>query len=224
MFLFMYLLGIMSSIITIPPYKTAHMYQWAPYELFADVYIIAAIWLGIRGLLYKGGVKKTWKKALNCLYYVLLGVFYIFVYGLYIVDTFCLVKFGCTLNPSMLLLIGETTGNEASEFLQSYVTPDIIFSEVGLIALVPLLHAVIAGLMTYKPRWANWIRWTNKYYKHICGTIVAIAVGVCIYLTYPNKQMYLHTMSLETIGQVEHSLVGKTESHHRQGGGGQLFR
>ena len=31
MFLFMYLLGIMSSIITIPPYKTAHMYQWAPY-------------------------------------------------------------------------------------------------------------------------------------------------------------------------------------------------
>ena len=207
MFLFMYLLGIMSSIITIPPYKTAHMYQWAPYELFADVYIIAAIWLGIRGLLYKGGVKKTWKKALNCLYYVLLGVFYIFVYGLYIVDTFCLVKFGCTLNPSMLLLIGETTGNEASEFLQSYVTPDIIFSEVGLIALVPLLHAVIAGLMTYKPRWANWIRWTNKYYKHICGTIVAIAVGVCIYLTYPNKQMYLHTMSLETIGQVEHSLA-----------------
>ena len=207
MFLFLYLLGIMSSILTIPPYKTAHMYDWAPYELFADVYIISAIWLLIRGLLYREKAENRKRKVCNWIYRILLAVFYIAVYILYIADTFCFVKFGSTLNPSMLLLIGETTGNEAGEFLQSYITPDIIFSEVGLIALVPLLHAGIAGLMTYRPNKSHWAHWTNKTYKLIGGAAIAIAVGVCIYLTFPNKKMYAHTMSLSTIGQVEHSLA-----------------
>ena len=198
MFLFLYLAGIMSSILTVPPYKTAHMYQWAPYELFADVYIIATIWLLIKGLLYKEGATTVGRKMCNWGYHLLLAVFYVIVYVLYIADMFCFVKFGSTLNPSMLLLIGETTGNEAGEFLQSYVTPDIIFSEVGAIALVPLLHAIVAGC---------WKHLSHLPYKPFLGTAVAIAFGVCLYLTYPNKQMFLHTMSLETIGQVEHSLA-----------------
>ena len=167
MFLFMYLLGIMSSILTIPPYKTAHMYEWAPYELFADVYIISAIWLLIKGLLYRKEAKDWKRKTCNWIYRILLTVFYIATYILYIADTFCFVKFGSTLNPSMLLLIGETTGNEAGEFLQSYVTPDIILSEVGLIALVPLLHAasfMIKGsrfkglrVQKFKGAWQGWL-------------------------------------------------------------------
>jgi len=206
MFLFLYLIGIMSSILTVPPYKTSHMYQWAPYELLADVYIISAIWLAIKGLLYKEGAVTIGRKALNWTYRLLLAVFYVIIYVLYIADMFCFVKFGSTLNPSMLLLIGETTGNEASEFLQSYVTPDIIFSEVGAIALVPLLHAlslIFKAYMPYKPH----MPYMAKLNKQLCGAAVAIVVGVCLYLTYPNKQMYLHTMSLETIGQVEHSLA-----------------
>lgn len=207
MFLFLYLLGIMSSILTIPPYKTAHMYEWAPYELFADVYIISAIWLLIRGLLYREKAESRKRKVCNWVYWILLAVFYVAVYVLYIADTFCFVKFGSTLNPSMLLLIGETTGNEAGEFLQSYVTPDIILSEVGLIALVPLIHAGVAGF------WGYWTKRTNRAYKAysayklIGGVAVAVAVGVCVYLTFPNKKMYAHTMSLNTIGQVEHSLA-----------------
>ena len=207
MFLFLYLLGIMSSILTIPPYKTAHMYEWAPYELFADVYIISATWLLIRGLLYREKAESRKRKVCNWVYWILLAVFYVAVYVLYIADTFCFVKFGSTLNPSMLLLIGETTGNEAGEFLQSYVTPDIILSEVGLIALVPLIHAGVAGF------WGYWTKRTNRAYKAysayklIGGVAVAVAVGVCVYLTFPNKKMYAHTMSLNTIGQVEHSLA-----------------
>ena len=210
MFLFMYLIGIMSSILTVPPYKTAHMYQWAPYELFADVYIIVAIWLVIKGLLYKEGATTIGRKMCNWAYRLLLIVFYVSVYVLYIADMFCFVKFGSTLNPSMLLLIGETTGNEAGEFLQSYVTPDIIFSEVGAIVLVPLLHAGSFLFRAYRSNKSNETNRTNRNYwtyKHFCGGAVAIAVGVCLYLTYPNKQMYLHTMTLDTIGQVEHSLA-----------------
>ena len=204
MFLFLYLVGIMSSILTVPPYKTAHMYQWAPYELFADVYIIATIWLLIKGLLYKEGATTVGRKMCNWAYRLLMAVFYVIVYVLYIADMFCFVKFGSTLNPSMLLLIGETTGNEAGEFLQSYVTPDIIFSEVGAIALVPLLHAIVAGCWNHISHYSHL---SHLPYKSLLGTAVAIAVGVCLYLTYPNKQMFLHTMSLETIGKVEHSLA-----------------
>ena len=204
MFLFLYLVGIMSSILTVPPYKTAHMYQWAPYELFADVYIIATIWLLIKGLLYKEGATTIGRKICNWGYRLLLAVFYVAVYVLYIADMFCFVKFGSTLNPSMLLLIGETTGNEAGEFLQSYVTPDIIFSEIGAIALVPLLHAIVAGCWSHLSHLSHLPHFP---YKPIFGTAVALAVGVCLYLTYPNKQMFLHTMSLETIGKVEHSLA-----------------
>ena len=210
MFLFLYLVGIMSSILTIPPYKTAHMYDWAPYELFADVYIISAIWLLIRGLLYREKAESRKRKVCNWIYKILLAVFYVAGYILYIVDTFCFVKFGSTLNPSMLLLIGETTGNEAGEFLQSYITPDIILSEVGLIALVPLLHAGVAGFWAYRKNrvnGANRAYKANKAYKLIGGVAVAIAVGVCVYLTFPNKKLYAHTMSLNTIGQVEHSLA-----------------
>ena len=213
MFLFLYLVGIMSSILTVPPYKTAHMYHWAPYELFADVYIIAAIWLLIKELLYKEGATTVGRKMCNWAYRLLMAVVYVIVYVLYIADMFCFVKFGSTLNPSMLLLIGETTGNEASEFLQSYVTPDIIFSEVGAIALVPLLHAIVAGCWKHLSHYSH-LSHCSHYshpshlpYKHLLGTAVAIAFGVCLYLTYPNKQMFLHTMSLETIGQVEHSLA-----------------
>ena len=204
MFLFLYLAGIMSSILTVPPYKTSHMYQWAPYELFADVYIIATIWLLIKGLFYKEGATTIGRKICNWGYRLLLAVFYVAVYVLYIADMFCFVKFGSTLNPSMLLLIGETTGNEAGEFLQSYVTPDIIFSEVGAIALVPLLHAIVAGCWSHLSHLSHLPHFP---YKPIFGTAVALAVGVCLYLTYPNKHMFLHTMSLETIGQVEHSLA-----------------
>ena len=207
MFLFLYLAGIMSSILTVPPYKTAHMYQWAPYELFADVYIIATIWLLIKELLYKEGATTVGRKMCNWGYRLLMAVFYVIVYVLYIADMFCFVKFGSTLNPSMLLLIGETTGNEAGEFLQSYVTPDIIFSEVGAIALVPLLHAAIAGSWNHISHSSHYSHLSHLPYKSLLGTAVAIAVGVCLYLTYPNKQMFLHTMSLETIGQVEHSLA-----------------
>ena len=204
MFLFLYLVGIMSSILTVPPYKTSHMYQWAPYELFADVYIIATIWLLIKELLYKEGATTVGRKMCNWAYRLLMAVFYVIVYVLYIADMFCFVKFGSTLNPSMLLLIGETTGNEAGEFLQSYVTSDIIFSEVGAIALVPLLHAIVAGCWSHLSHLSHLPHFP---YKPIFGTAVALAVGVCLYLTYPNKHMFLHTMSLETIGQVEHSLA-----------------
>lgn len=105
-FLFLYLLGIVSSIVTVPDYKDAHIYDNAPLELFLDVYVLCAVLCLIPKALHIG------KRSLP-LRTMAKGVVYAVAYPLYIVDTFCWVKFGATLNPSMLLLMGETNSNEA---------------------------------------------------------------------------------------------------------------
>lgn len=194
LYFFMYLLGITSSILTIPPYKTAHMYSNAPWELLIDVYVLSAVVLLIP--------RRIKRFPLRSLVKVLL---YGFMYPLYIIDTFCFVKFGSTLNPSMLLLMGETTSNEASEFLTSYVTTDVIFSEVGIIMLVPLLHLVCYLLckrlhisLQLKP---------GKWVSLACNVVVAGLLVWLAFVSIDNKQLYVKTMTRDTIGDVEHALA-----------------
>lgn len=194
LFFFIYLLGIMSSILTIPPYKNAHMYSNAPWELLIDVYVLSAL-----VLLIPRYVKRFPLRAL------VKAVIYGFLYPLYIVDTFCFVKFGSTLNPSMLLLIGETTSNEATEFLASYVTTDVILSEVGIITLVPLAH-LVCYLLSKRLR-IGWQLRINRWCSIACNVVVA---GLLIWLgvnSFENKQLYVKTMSCDTIGEVEHTLA-----------------
>lgn len=194
LFFFIYLLGIMSSILTIPPYKNAHMYSNAPWELLIDVYVLSAL-----VLLIPRYVKRFPLRAL------VKAVIYGFLYPLYIVDTFCFVKFGSTLNPSMLLLIGETTSNEATEFLASYVTTDVILSEVGIITLVPLAH-LVCYLLSKRLR-IGWQLRINRWCSIVCNVVVA---GLLIWLgvnSFENKQLYVKTMSCDTIGEVEHTLA-----------------
>lgn len=194
LFFFIYLLGIMSSILTIPPYKNAHMYSNAPWDLLIDVYVLSAL-----VLLVPRYVKRFPLRAL------VKAVIYGFLYPLYIVDTFCFVKFGSTLNPSMLLLIGETTSNEATEFLASYVTTDVILSEVGIITLVPLAH-LVCYLLSKRLR-IGWQLRINRWCSIVCNVVVA---GLLIWLgvnSFENKQLYVKTMSCDTIGEVEHTLA-----------------
>ena len=114
-FLFMYLLGIVSSIVTIPNWKGAQMYENAPWELFLDVYLLSAVVYLIPECIKKFRIRLVVKALIYC-----------FLYPLYIIDTFCFVKFGTTINPSMLLLVGETNAGEATEFFRIICLP--IFS------------------------------------------------------------------------------------------------
>ena len=69
---------------------------------------------------------------------------YVVIYATTMADVYCYWKFGSTLNPAMLLLVAETDSREASEFLSSYLTPDVLFSPVGWIVLLIVVHALIA--------------------------------------------------------------------------------
>lgn len=207
MFLFLYLLGIVSSIVTVPNWKGAHMYGNAPWELFADLFVLCALVCLIPRhlLLHRLSVP---------LQGIVRALIYIVMYPLYIVDTFCFVKFGATLNPTMLLLMEETTTSEASEFLNSYVNTEIILSEVGIIILIPLIHAITAIVWT-RVKWFRRFalpKADSKMSKAIYIALDAIVLGLLVFAfaqTIENKQLMVRLMSHDTIGKVEHDLTRK---------------
>ena len=119
-FVMMYLLGCVSAWVTLGPYKDAKLYDHLYTELFFDLYLlVAALTL----------VPERWRRWLRLMLYVVF-------YGVALVDAYCYVTFSSTLNPSMLMLVGETNGREAWEFLTTLVSADLIFSNLGWILLL----------------------------------------------------------------------------------------
>ena len=126
-FVFMYLLGCVTAWATLPNARGARLYDNLYPELFFDVYVLAAI---LTVLPHK---VRIWVR----------GVFYAALYMASIVDVYCFVKFQSTLTPTMLLLVGETDTREASEFLSSCVSPDILLSNVGWVLMLLLIHIIM---------------------------------------------------------------------------------
>lgn len=234
-FLFMFLLGIVSSIVTVPDYKGAKMYDNAVWELLLDVYVASAAVMLVAYLVSLpgrikprskryGAYNRREKKERNWIYditkFVLRALVYLFVYPLYTIDTFCFVKFGSTINPSMLLLVGETNENETNEFFQSYVTPDLLLGPVGIIMLVPIIH-LLSNILPLWWRWRkNRKRRPSAYgepasripeiplpLKIAADVVVAAGIAYLVTLSWENKRLFAFTMTRETIGQVEHSLA-----------------
>lgn len=123
-FVFMYVLGLVCVYATVPARRGSHAWEGAPYDLFVDVAVLCLL---VFALPRRVGL---WFKRLM----------YVFAYAVCIVDVYCFVKFGSTITPTMLLLVGETDGREAAEFLSSYVSADIVFSRVGRVLLVSAAH------------------------------------------------------------------------------------
>lgn len=207
--LFMYALGILSALLTLPPWKGAELYERLFPELFFDLFIIAA-------LLTLLPRKVQW--ALRALLYIIM-------YGLALVDTYCFNAFGATINPSMLLLVGETDGREVSSFLQSFFTPSLLFSPVGWVLLLILIHAGKALLpgwirrkgglrsaflerfRTRAVRYTQVIGRHKHYIKPAIGLFLFGLVWHCGHTAMPNKEGMARLFSANSIGQVEHLLT-----------------
>ena len=128
-FVFMYLIGIFVSYAELPsdnPEEKVYGNLWL--ELFLDLYIIG-IFLALLPRKLRRWVR---------------GLLYVIAYGTSFAELFCWVKFQSTLNPSMLLLVSETNGREASEFFSSYFTADLLASSVGVLGLILLVHILTA--------------------------------------------------------------------------------
>ena len=84
-FVFMYLLGMISSIVTTPAKGT--LYDNLFLELFVDLYVVCAV-VAIFPKKVRLGLR---------------AVLYLILYSTAAADTYCYVNFGSTLNPSMLM-------------------------------------------------------------------------------------------------------------------------
>ncbi len=196
-FFFMYLIGIFVSYAELPtnnPDTTVYSNLWL--ELFLDLYVICIILT-----LFPLKIRR-WIRAF----------LYIIAYCTSLTDLFCWVKFQSTLNPSMLLLVGETDEREASEFFSSYFTSDLIFSSVGLLLLVMLIHILTTFLkkvklspaISYKVTVAKQI---INHSHHILGGVCLVFLGWAIESSAHNKKEMVQMFSLDTIGSVEHELT-----------------
>ncbi len=200
---FMYVLGLVVTYALVPDKRGYHAYSLAPVELFFDVTLLALL-LGL--LPARIG---CWLKR----------ICYTIAYLLAIVDVYCFVKFSSTITPTMLLLVGETDGREASEFLSSYLTSDVLFTRLGWVVLVLMVHAAWYFVWRYRAKIKYWIsaRFPSMVYnlkkatcmKPVASLIVAIAWIVCGCFSWHNKEAMVRLLSYDNIGDVEHELTEK---------------
>lgn len=196
-FVFMYLIGIFVSYAELPsdnPEEKVYGNLWL--ELFLDLYIIG-IFLALLPRKLRRWVR---------------GLLYVIAYGTNFADLFCWVKFQSTLNPSMLLLVSETNGREASEFFSSYFTADLLASSVGVLGLLLLVHILTAFCRktmlpaTFRRRAAVW-KQRLTLMQPALGFIGLVLLVWSVVRSAHNKREIAQIFSLDTIGSVEHKLT-----------------
>lgn len=127
-FVTMYVLGVLCSLLTMPPGDGAKLYSNLWLELFLDLYVTCVV------LSLLPQKVRLWVRRLM----------YVVLYSVAITDVFCFWKFGSTITPSMLLLVGETDSREAGEFFTTYINLDVLLSPIGWLVVLMLIHAIIA--------------------------------------------------------------------------------
>ena len=205
-FVFMFALGWLCTQLEIMPYylrdRGAKPYELSAPELFLDIYLLCVVLTLIPRKI------RIWVKAL----------LYLFLYGIAIVDVYCYERFESTLTPTMLMLVGETNGQEAKEFLESYLSWDVVKTSVGWILLLMLVHI----LWTFIRSWLVKIRKRIILPKVNKGLVIGLRavlgclVGWLLYSSvtqvWDNKMAMQRLFSYDTIVQVEHELTKKDQA------------
>lgn len=195
---FMYALCMVSALCTVKYEWKQELYDYAWCETWVWVYVTAAL-LALLPLAARRIVR---------------GVIYAVCYTVSIVDVYCFVKFDSALNPSILMLMGETDTREAGEFLSQYVTADILATNVGWVLLVVLLHIVwsimrVSGVPHILRRISGAVTAFLSRRRIWLAVPVAMATAVCLVLSLDNLKAMHTLLSLQNIGDVEHRLTEK---------------
>ena len=206
-FVFMFALGFLCTQLEIMPYylrnRGAEPYKLSVPELFLDIYVLCVILTLIPRKI------RIWVK----------GLFYVIFYGVAIIDLFCYERFQSTLTPTMLMLAGETTGQEAQEFLSGYLSWETLKSGVGWILLLIGAHILWTILRWVFSRMhrrlilpkVNTLIVTG--FKAVLGCLVAWLLYSSISQTWDNKVAMRRLFSYDTIGQVEREQTKKDQAN-----------
>lgn len=197
-FVFMYVLGMVAAACTVHYEWKQKLYEYSCYELFLWVYGFAAIL----------AILPKWPSR------ILKAVFYVIAYTVSIVDVYCFVKFDSAINPSILMLVGETDPREASEFFSAYLTPDIFATDLIWVLIVLLVHILWAI-----HRWRRCPALLYSLFNKVGSLLakprllwnVAILALLIVSVSFSSTNLSeLHNlMSMDTIGDVEHKLTEK---------------
>jgi heptose-I-phosphate ethanolaminephosphotransferase len=205
-FVFMFALGWLCTQLEIMPYylrdRGAKPYELSTPELFLDIYLLCVVLTLIPRKI------RIWVKAL----------LYLFLYGIAIVDVYCYERFESTLTPTMLMLVGETNGQEAKEFLESYLSWDVVKTSVGWILLLMLVHILWTFIRNRLVKIRKRIILPKVNKGLVIGLRAALGclVGWLLYSSvtqvWDNKMAMQRLFSYDTIGQVEHELTKKDQA------------
>ena len=205
-FVFMFALGWLCTQLEIMPYylrdRGAKPYELSAPELFLDIYLLCVVLTLIPRKI------RIWVKAL----------LYLFLYGIAIVDVYCYERFESTLTPTMLMLVGETNGQEAKEFLESYLSWDVVKTSVGWILLLMLVHILWTFIRNRLVKIRKRIILPKVNKGLVIGLRAALGclVGWLLYSSvtqvWDNKMAMQRLFSYDTIGQVEHELTKKDQA------------
>ena len=196
-FVFMFALGWLCTELELMPYylreRGAKPYELTLPELFLDIYALCVVLTLIPHKI------RLWVKSL----------LYLILYGVAIADVFCYVRFESTLTPTMLMLVAETSSQEAREFFSGYLSWAILTTNVGWILLLMLIHI----LWTFMRRWLNEICLQmilpKKNESFVMGlqAVLGCVVAWCLYSsisqTWDNKVAMRRLFSCEVLGDVE---------------------
>ena len=204
---FLYALGIVESYAVLPHWKGAKVYDNLYYELFFDLLILTFLVALVPQKIRRFPLRK-----------VVRGFIYTIAYTLAIIDTFCMVQFGNTISPSMLLLVGETTGNETAEFLSTYVNFDVVFTtELGWVLLVLLVHIIYEVVKWKVKRVKGKVERVKGKVERVKGKVERVKKGApyafsllalaLVFIgwsdTITNKQCMVRHFNCQTVGDVE---------------------
>ena len=211
-FVFMYVLGWICSVVELPlNVAKPEPYELWSVELFFDLYVVCILLMVFPRKL-RIGVK---------------ALLYILLYGVAVVDMFCYVRFESTLTPTMLMLVGETNSREAGEFFTSYLSMDTVYSPVGYIFILMMVHilwTIIRRLFrprkNDKGRHRILLPMLNPAVGKVVGATIKSLLGIAVaWLAYEswiecqvNKEAIHTLMTRQTIGEVEHQLTQKPKA------------
>ena len=203
---FMYVLGIVVGSLEVPDWKGAHIYGNIWYELFTDLYAICIILA-----FFPKGIRR-WCHHL----------IYIIAYALALIDVFCWVRFSSAISPSILLLVSETTGSEASEFVNTYITPELFVTDFVWIPIVLLCHVIVTTLPKHRKVkvLAGKIPHIGKQKQRLIHAFLGILTLTCIVsgweATLTNKECIIRFFHCKTVGDVEKDMNKKPHAEMYQ--------
>lgn len=119
--------------------------------------------------------------------------FYLFA----IVDVFCIITHHTNFNSEILNLILDTNNREANEYLVQYIQPGLLFSPIGIILIIIILHIIVDRYKSYL------ISKVSLDYLNIIKSITVFLVIMSTALSLPFRIPFIQMLYAKSLFQVD---------------------